>query len=86
VEDTSIRRMLPATRRRLEELLAIEGIEALQAESRARHRAGLARQLKDEAENRLFLQLAMSAGSRVPDPAFVRAHVRRLAEAQSGNG
>jgi hypothetical protein len=86
VEDASIRRMLPATRRRLEELLAIEGIEALQAQSRAHHRAGLARQLKDEAENRLFLQLAMSAGSRAPDPAFVRAHVRRLAEAQNGNG
>ena len=79
VEERSIARMIPATKARLGDLLALPGLGELQEEALARHRAALARQLRDADENRLYLQLALTAGSTPPPPDFVQGHLARLA-------
>ncbi len=82
VEDRSIERMLPATRRALESLRALPNVAELEAQSRARHAAALESQLQDPEEARLFMQLALASGSHPPPPPFVQAHLARLQQAR----
>ncbi len=86
VEDTGIARMIPATRARMTALLEIGRLAELQEAALTRHRAELARQLGDSGENRLYLQLALAAGSTPPAPEFMRHHLARLAAAEHRNG
>ncbi len=79
VEDSGIGRMIPATRARLGEILALPGLGELHEAALAHHRAALARQLQDAGENRLYMQLALVAGSSPPPPPFVQGHLARLA-------
>ncbi len=78
VEDTSILRMAAQTRAQLARLLEIGQLGALLRQAEEHHRAALEQQLRDEDENRLFLQLALAGDSRVPDAAFIASHLRRL--------
>ena len=85
VEDSSIGRMGAATRARLAQLLALDGVADLQAHARSWHRAKFQEMMQERDEIQLFWHLALSGGSTAPSPELAQAQMGRIARAMGND-
>lgn len=76
VQDTSIARMLPQTRRVLAEVMALPGIADLHAAALAHHHAAFAAILREEAAVKLYGRLLLAATSTPLPSETIAALVR----------
>ncbi len=76
--DSSINHMIPATRAKLAELLAIPRLANLHQQSLAAHQQIFNKMMSDPDQLRLFWQLVLSGSSQPPDPGQTRAHIQRI--------
>lgn len=72
VADTSVERMLPATRAEHARLLALPGVAEAEAQGLARRRAALTDLLRDLATAKLLGRLVLAADSTPPDAGAAR--------------
>ncbi len=87
VEDLSIAAMIPATRKRLDTLLQIGDLARLDKAARVTQRRRFNEMMQHPDNIQLYWHLALSAGSRPPDPALARAQIARIrASREAGNG
>lgn len=80
--DESILRLLDRTSAKLSDLYSIEGVQALERDGRAWHRARFEAAMTDPKEVQLFWHLHLAGSSAAPTLAQVETHLKRRAAAQ----
>ena len=79
VEDRAIEPMMATTRNMVSDLMALDGVLEAHEAGCAWHREAFETLMQNEAEERMFWQLGLLAGSTAPAPEETAAHLTRLA-------